>query len=116
MTKQQKIWLWIGLCLAFVPEILWSPVGNLTYEFYQSGRSGGSHPFRENILTNSDNINWLSAILFAQCVGLLILTIMFVKSERSVSRKLVLGTIGCSLTLFVFLLFGLSVSLRSIGF
>lgn len=116
MTKQQKIWFWVGVAVAALPEIFWSPVGNLTYEFSQTGNRGGTHPLRETFLTNIDNINWLSTILFLQFIGLTLATAAFFSSKPKSPTAWVFGIALSLLSLFVLLLFGLSVSLRNIGF
>lgn len=117
MTKQQKIWLWIGLCLAFVPEILWSPVGNFIYSWTQPTVNGSVQLLRHNFLADSDiTANVYSLILFFQSVGLLFVSIVAFKlSNKRVSRW-VIGTVCALFSLFIFILVGLSISLRSIGF
>jgi len=71
LTKTQKVWLWISAAIFLVPEILWSPVANFYYQLTQTSRSGGTYPFRNNFLQNSDNLNYLKLVFFLQFVGLL---------------------------------------------
>ena len=82
MTKKQKIWMWIFLAMFIVPEILWSPVGNFYYELLQSSESGGTHPFRNNFLQNSDNLNNLKFVIFIQFIGLLLFLIYLIKNKK----------------------------------
>jgi hypothetical protein len=114
MTKQQKIWFWVGVAVAALPEIFWSPVGNLVYSFYQN--TNETIIMRPNWLSHSDNINWLSAILFLQFIGLTLATAAFFSSKPKSPTAWVFGIALSLLSLFVLLLFGLSVSLRNIGF
>lgn len=113
----QKVWLGIFLAMFLVPEILWSPVGNFIYELSQPG--GQVHSLRNNFLINTDNVNWYSSVLFIQFLGLLLSAICLIIIRKNFKRKSTLW-IGCFLlflaSLLVLLLFGLSVSLRHIGF
>lgn len=115
MTKQQKVWFWIGVAVAALPEILWSPVGNFVYGFINDKMYGGD-AFRASFLTNSDNINWWSSVLFLQFIGIAFATAAFFSSKPKSHADWVFGVALSLLSLFVLLLFGLSVSLRNIGF
>ena len=119
MTKIQKIWLGVFLTMTMIPEILWSPVGNAIFELSQTSRSGGTHPFRNTFLEKSDNINTLSTILFIQFLGLFISFIYLIVLRKQILNKKVLWlSLGVLLILAVinFFIFGLSISLRNIGF
>lgn len=117
MKKIQKVWLWIGLGMFFVPEILWSPFSNTLYEFFQ--KSNHVQPFRNTFLENPSNINIFSTILFIQFIGALISLVCVWNLKRYFNRNdlywLVVSFI-LLITLITLLFFGLSVSLRGIGF
>ncbi len=82
MQKSHKIWLGIFSAMVIVPELLWSSVGNLIYEFSQS--SSNTVPFRVNFLTDSDNITFLSVVLFIQSLGLLCSAVTLLKGNRNI--------------------------------
>lgn len=115
MTVKKRLWFWLGLALAVIPEILWSPVGNYLYEFWTNHLSGNSLPFRDNWLLVPMNINYFSFVLLVQSIGLLIATTAWVLACPKSGQKILVGSIGYGLSLIVLFLFGLSVSLRSIG-
>jgi hypothetical protein len=119
MSKAQKIWLGVFLAMFLVPEILWSPVGNFVYELFQTNQSGGTHPFRQTFLENSDNINSLSVVLFIQLFGIVITIIYLVVIHKQIKNKTLfwlVATASFLLSAATFLSFGLSISLRNIGF
>ena len=70
MTKNQKLWFWIGLALFAIPEILWSPLSNYVYELSQVG--GPINSLRSNFLTTDDkyNFTWYGLLLLIQFIGL----------------------------------------------
>lgn len=118
MKKIQKLWLGLFLIMFIMPEVLWSPVGNGIYELYLS-HFGNTHPFKNNFLQNSDNINILSTVLFIQFLGLFAGLVYLLVLQKLIQHKAVLWlaiiflTIAAIVTFFVF---GISVSMRSIGF
>lgn len=81
MTKSQKLWFWVGAALFVVPEVLWSPVANLVYEFTQS--SNRTESLRQNFLTNPDNITSLNCVLFLQGVGILFLVFVLLTNKKT---------------------------------
>ncbi len=81
MTKNQKLWLWIGAALFAIPEILWSPVVNIIYEFTQS--SNKTQSLRQNFLTNPDNITSLNCVLFLQGLGILFLIFVLCTTKKT---------------------------------
>jgi hypothetical protein len=87
MTKGQKIGFWAVLGLFIIPELLWSPVGNFIYELTQTGRSGGTHPFRNTFLEDSSNINIFSTVLFIQLLGLFCSAVYLIIIHNSVKHK-----------------------------
>lgn len=103
MTKKQKIWLILGLALFVVPEILWSPLGNFYYELSQTGKSGGTSPFRDNLLQNTDNLSLLKTVLFIQLAGVLIITFKLFVNKSMISNS-VLRSFIIALCLLVSLL------------
>ena len=70
MTKNNKLLFWIGLGLFVIPELLWSPVANIYYTFFQSG----SHiiPLRENFITSGGYDIWYKVVVFLELSGLII--------------------------------------------
>lgn len=116
LTKKQKIWLWIFGAMFAIPEIVWSPVLNFYYEFWQSGWSGNVHPIRNNFLQNSDNLNYLKLIFFIQSIGLILFLISLIKNRKSIKLSnylllIVLSIIILLLVAFV-LYFALAVKMR----
>lgn len=65
MTKRQKILLTLFLAMFIVPEVLWSPVGNMIYAFITD------HAFRNGFLMNSDNRGWLIFVNSLQFFGVI---------------------------------------------
>lgn len=112
MEKNKKIWLWLGLALFAIPEILWSSISNQVYQYSQTGVAGGTHPYRTNWLTDSAHINVLSIILFLQFLGLVLLTV-FLFGRPGKAKWF--GVISLFVSIIVLLLFGLSLSIRSLG-
>ena len=102
-----------------VPEVLWIPVWNGVYELSQTSRSGGTYPFRMTFLEKSDNINILSAVLFIQFLGLLASLVYLIILRKQIQNKAALWFSVLLLVLIAivtFFVFGMSVSLRNIGF
>ncbi len=119
MTKTQKIWLAVFLGMFLVPELLWSPVGNFIYELSIQAHSSSTRPFRDNFLQNSDNIYILYTVFTIQLIGLLITIIYLLIFREQFKNKLLfwlLIFVLFILAIVVFLTYGLSVSLRHIGF
>ena len=119
MKKVQKIWLWVFFAMFLVPEILWSPAGNFVYSWYMPLLNGSVQTLRNNILLKVDNYNLYSAILFVQFLGLFAAFLMLVGLRKKIYNKQLLWSgLVLSLLFSVILLFcfGLSVSLRHIGF
>ena len=65
-----------------VPEILWSSIGNLIYEFLQSG--GDIKLLRTNTLVEGSNHDLYSTVLFIQLVGILGATYFFAKNKARI--------------------------------
>lgn len=86
MTKKQKIWLGIFLAMFVIPELLWSPVGNFYYELSQTSKSGGTYPFRDNFLQDSDNLSILKSVLLIQFIGFTLFVYMFWKHRQTVNN------------------------------
>lgn len=119
MTKVQKIWLSVFLAMFLVPEILWSPVGNFWYEWFQTNKSGGTHPFRETVLENSSNINFLLLVLFIQLFGAILYFSYSVRHSNNIKYKWLFGILGVFSFLFAvatFFALGFSNDFRHIGF
>jgi len=88
MTKVQKTWLWVFGAMVVVPEVLWSPVINLYYEFFQSSYSGYVKPFNNNFLQNSDNLKYLKFVISLQFIGAVLFFMFWIINKKSVNSKL----------------------------
>lgn len=88
LSKIQKIWLWISASTFLIPEILWSPIFNLIYDFLQN--SNNVKVLRPNFLTNPDNIYILLWIICLQFIGILSSTIIIAKAKISFKFKILL--------------------------
>ena len=102
-----------------VPEILWSPVGNFVYSLIKPTVNGSIQTLRVNFLMDSDNINIYSTVLFIQLVGSVCYFVYAVTHSNNIKHKILFGIFGVFSFLFAvlaFFSFGLSVSLRHIGF
>ena len=89
ISKMQKTWLCIFGGMFVIPEILWSPIVNLYYEFYQSSYSGNVKPFRDNFLQNSDNLNYLKFVICFQFIGVIFLLLFWLINKRNMDSQLV---------------------------
>ena len=119
MTKTQKKWLGVFLAMFIVPEVLWSPVVNYLYQLSQTGKIGNTYPFHKTFLDHPDNVNTLSSILFIQFLGLFISAVYLIVLRKNIQNKTALWLsiiILALLSAVTFFVFGLSVSLRNIGF
>ena len=85
MTKKQKVWLGIFLAMFIVPEVLWSPVGNVINSLLQSGKV---HPqiLRDNFLLNYKYENILKTIITIQSIGVILALFYFVKIRKNISN------------------------------
>ena len=117
MTKKQKIWIMVFISIFAIPEILWSTMGNFVYELYKS-HFGNTYPLRYNFLQDSNNINLLNTVLFIQLLGLFAALVSSI--VLNIKGKKWYGWVAVFilfiLTIVAFLIFGLSISLRAIGF
>ena len=110
MTKIQKIWLWIFIAMFAIPEILWSPIANFIYSFFEPLKNGYSQLFRNNFLFNYKYENLLKLVIFIQSTAtVLFLTFLF-KNKNNIKSKitfwitLIISLLVCLITLFVFYL------------
>jgi predicted cation transporter len=82
-------------------------------------KQGSVQLFRNNFLTNTDNINILSLVLGVQFTGLLC-ALVFLTLKRQQFQNKVAFFVSLSImviaTIITFFVFGLSMSLRNIGF
>ncbi|MFA5990988.1 MAG: hypothetical protein WC794_01935 [Candidatus Doudnabacteria bacterium] len=87
MTKVQKIWLSVFLAMFLVPEILWSPVGNTVYSFFQSGKI---HPavFRNNFLLAYQYEGLLKFVIFAQTLGIILSLFNIIKFRKNIGNSI----------------------------
>ena len=107
ISKMQKTWLWIFGAMFLVPEVLWSPIVNFYYEFYQSSYSGNVQPLRDSFLQNADNLKYLKFVILLQSIGLLLFTISLVVNKKSITtiRTAYLFMIAPLLILLLLVLF-----------
>jgi type II secretory pathway component PulF len=89
MTKINKVWLWVWLGLFAIPEILWSPISNFYFELSQTSKSGGTSPYRDNFLQNSDNLSWLKLVILLQFVGFLLFFYAFIQNRNAVTNPVI---------------------------
>ena len=88
MKKSQKIWLAVSLAMFLIPELLWSPIGNFYYEFFQSG---DVYPFRMNFLIDSKNFNLLKLVFLIQFAGvILFLFFIFIQKMNKLTKIILL--------------------------
>jgi len=111
MTKTQKMYLRIFLAMFVLPEVLWSPVTNILYEF--SKNSG--QPYIANFLMNPDNITWLNFVLLIQVIGLLLSSILLWKNTRKNYLYVFFAIFLSVLTVIVSYLFYISMTLGRNG-
>jgi hypothetical protein len=107
MNKIQKIWMGIFIAMFAIPEILWSPILNFYYEFWQSGKSGDVHPLRDNFFNNSDNWNYLKLVIFIQLVGSILFLIYSIINKKNIKLTsylllIIISLIVSLLTAFIF--------------
>ncbi|MBL8031581.1 MAG: hypothetical protein JNK33_04645 [Candidatus Doudnabacteria bacterium] len=110
MTKNQKLWFWIGLALFAIPEILWSPVVNVFYDLFQSSNSVAV--FRDNLLTSGNHVNLFISILGLQLFGLLVSERFVLRSQQSLGLKIAWSTVLGVLVLATLLAWSIVFSLR----
>ena len=116
MNKIQKIWMWIFVAMFAIPEILWSPITNFYYEFFQSSKTSYVQPLRNNFLQVSDNSSYLKFVMFLQFLGLLLLFIFLVRN-KSINNKITKYLLGAFLAFLLIivgfaLFFALSFSIE----
>ena len=85
MIKMQKIWLWVFVVMFAIPEILWSPVLNFYYQFWQSGWTNNTQPLRDNFLQNPNNWNFLKIVIFFELLGLLSVFFYLTKAKQKLN-------------------------------
>ena len=88
MTKKQKVWLGIFLSMFVVPEVLWSPVGNTLYSFFQSGKIV-SQVFRSNFLLEYRYESLFKIIITIQLISIILALFRVIKYRKNI-RNLVL--------------------------
>ncbi len=74
------------LAIFFVPEVLWSPLSNFYYQFYQGTRQSNVFPLRDNFLQNNDNLFYLKATLLIQFVGVLIFNFLLWRNKENINN------------------------------
>lgn len=96
-----------------VPEVLWSPVGNIIYEFMQSGNVA---PLRDNFLLKADNLIYFHVVSLIQLVGLVLSFISIVRiGKKSFLSWLILVIISCLVLINLSILYS-SFALSNISF
>ncbi len=112
MTKIQKMWLWVGIGLFAIPEILWSPVANFIYAFFWPTKNGSYQILRDNFLHHYGNDTWWSNLLLMQFIGLLLISIQLLFIRRLFRNSPILYWVGWVLlflfTLAMFFIYGFS--------
>ena len=87
MTKKQKVWLGIYLVVLIVPEVLWSPVGNTLYSFFQSGKIV-PQVFRSNFLLEYKYESLFKIIIIMQLISIMLILFYTIKYRKNI-RNLV---------------------------
>ena len=87
MTKKQKVWIGIFLAMFIMPEVLWSPVGNTLYSFFQSGKIV-SQVFRSNFLLEYRYESLFKIIITMQLIGIVLALFYAIKYRKNI-RNLV---------------------------
>jgi hypothetical protein len=108
MAKIQKVWLAVSGALFLIPEFLWSPLWNFSYELWFEEHIGDENLVRDNFLTNSDNANILMIIFTIQAIGLLGLLFWFLLGKLNKPIKIVglfLSFFGLLAIVFAFIMF-----------
>ena len=110
MTKKQKIWLWVFIAMFAVPEILWSPVVNFIYSFFNPLKNGRPQLLRNSFLFDYKYENLLKLIIFIQTIGIIIFFIFWLKNKTNINTKIIfwgvftVSLLVCLVVLFVFYL------------
>lgn len=89
MSKSQKIWLWVPASVFFLPEILWSPLGNFLYSFFMPTVGGSSQILRNNFLLDSRFESLYLIIVLIQLVGIILFTINWVRFKKYFKTPLI---------------------------
>ena len=118
MSKKQKIWLWVFLAMFIIPEVLWSPVGNFVYSWIMPTVNGSIQTMRNNFLMSIENVNLYTLVLFIQLVGISLVFIYLIIVRKNIEKiPFWVGVLSALfLSVITFFCFGLSISLRHIGF
>lgn len=117
MNKGYKLSITLFTLLVIVPEILWSPMANFAYSLFQPLQVGSIQVFRHSfLLDNSSVYGW--ALLVQACGLAGSLAILLLNYKRFKRRGLILALISLltALTMLAFLMWGLFINLRRIGF
>lgn len=69
MTKNQKLWFWVGAALFAIPEILWSPVLGL-------------FPWNKSFTASADNHLLLTVVVLVETLGLLGIAVVLFMQGR----------------------------------
>ena len=93
MTKIQKIWLGVSAAMFLVPEVLWSPVGNLIYSLFAPTLNGNYQILRNSFLFDYKYENLLKIVLFLQLTGTMLFFFVWLKFRKDISSRLLFWTI-----------------------
>jgi hypothetical protein len=114
MNKMQKSLFWTGLALAVIPEILWSSVSNLLYEFTHNSSNVG--PYRDSFVMSPDNIVVLNVVLGLQMIGILFVVYVSLRQRYMDFRFLPVHVLLLFLFIITAFLFYFSVTFGRHGF
>lgn len=111
MTKNQKIWFWVGVALFVVPEILWGPVLGVLNLLFKINIS----PIFPDVQLINDHFILVILILVSEVVGVSILLRITIQGQGMNSLlKYVILTLLAALLISIIIVFYLSFSLNSV--
>ncbi len=82
MSKTQKIWMWIFLAMFLIPEILWSPILNVSASFLLPPQNGSIQIIRNNFLFDYKNENLLKIVVIIQIIAAFLFFLLWVRGKN----------------------------------
>src|SRR3989338_6886427 len=85
METKQKKQLWVSLAMFVVPEILWNPVVNILYSFFQSEKINPSI-LRNNFLLEYRYEPLLKFFIIVQFIGIMLTMFYIIKYGKNIKN------------------------------